>query len=179
MGGPDSRRVAAQGALYTLQIIGPELADVANVSLRLIGTPSSIEVAGPELDGPSFVNTTADVKSILRSLRDGRSGAAIFRSSRSDVRFAIVFAPNAFGDSVSRWRATIDLRVSDWRSIWSVVVREPWLQVGCICIDDGIELSDARLSVVTFPWGETRLVVAAVRAADGALVIRENPTPSW
>ncbi|HEY0875845.1 MAG TPA: hypothetical protein VGD94_20385 [Vicinamibacterales bacterium] len=88
--------------------------------------------------------------------------------------------PNAFGDNLSCWMASVDIDTTTaWNNFWTIALRSPEVHLVCVCIDDSIELSDETLSVETFPWNERRLIFAAVRMNDGEWETRENPWPSW
>jgi hypothetical protein len=167
--------------LYVLQIIGDDLSEVAEGVRSLIGTPERIEVAPNESSGPNYVPTAEDWDSSLRRLREGTLAAAIIRTSTPGIRFGLVTAPNVFGGRLSQWVGTVDFAApaQDWRTVWSTVLRDERLLAASLSLDDGIELSDEQLSVDRFPWEESRLVVAAVRGADGTWMTRENPKPSW
>lgn len=176
-----STGVDQERGLYVLQIIGGDLSEIAETMLSLIGTPEQIEVARNESSGPSYVPAAKDLEGTLRSLQDGTVGAAILRTSTPGFRLALLTAPNVFRGLLSQWVGTLDFTTpaQDWRKVWSTALRHDGLRAASLSLDDGIELSNEQLSVDTFPWQESRLVIAAVRAADGAWVTRENPNPSW
>jgi hypothetical protein len=169
------------GGLYVLQVIGEDLSGITESVLPLIGTPERIEVALNEPSGPNYVVAAGDLDATLRSLEDGTLAVASLRTSKPGIRSAVLMAPNIFGAQFARWMGSIDFTAAarDWRGIWSTALRHERLLAASLSLDDGIELSDEQLSVDKFPWQESRLVIAAVRAGDGAWVTRENPNPSW
>jgi hypothetical protein len=167
--------------LYVLQIIGGELAETAEAVLSLIGIPDRIEVARNESSGPNYVPADGDWDWTFRHLQDGTLAAAILRTSTPGIRLALLTAPNIFGGHLSHWVGTIDFTApaQNWRSVWSTALHHERLVAASLSLDDGIDLSDDQLSVDKFPWQESRLVIAGVRAANGAWVTRENPKPAW
>ncbi len=169
------------GGLYVLQVIGEDLSGITESVLSLIGAPERIEVALNDPSGPNYVVAAGDLDATLRSLQDGTLAVASLRTSKPGIRSALLMAPNTFGTRLARWMGSIDFTApaQDWRSIWATALRHERLLVASLSLDDGIELNDQQLSVDSFPWQESRLVIAAVRAADGAWVTRENPNPSW
>lgn len=169
------------GGLYVLQVIADDLSGIIESVLPLVGVPERIEVAPNELGGPNYVPAAGDLDWTLHSLQDGTLAAASLRTSTSGIRSVLLMAPNPFGHGLSRWMGSIDFTTpaQHWRDLWSEVLSRGTLMAASLSLDDGIELSDDQLSVDTFPWEESRLVIAAVRAPNGAWVTRENPNPSW
>ena len=167
--------------LYVLQVVGRDVSGITEFMLPLIGMPERIEIALNEPSGPNYVPAAGDLDSTLRSLQDGTLAAAILRTSTPGVRLAVLSAPNVFGGRLSQWVGPIDFTApaQNWRPIWSTALRHERVLAASLSLDDGIELSDEQLSVDKFPWQESRLVIAAVRAANGAWVTRENQNPSW
>jgi hypothetical protein len=169
------------GGLYVLQVIGEDLAGITESVLPLVGAPERIDIALNESSGPNYVPAAGDLDATLRSLKDGTLAVASLRTSKPGIRSALLMAPNIFDGRLSRWMGSVDFTApaQNWRSVWATVFRHERLLAASLSLDDGIELSDEQLSVDAFPWQESRLVIAAVRAADGAWVTRENPNPSW
>jgi hypothetical protein len=167
--------------LYVLQIIGGHVSEIAAAVLSLTGTPERIEVAREESNGPNYVPAAGDWDWTLRGLQQRTLAVASIRTSKPGIRSALVMAPNIFGGPLSQWMGSVDFTVpaQDWRRLWSTVLGQEGVVAASLSLDDGIELSDEQLSVDTFPWQESRLVIAGVRAANGAWVTRENPKPAW
>jgi len=174
-------RADEDGGLYVLQVIGEDLSAITESVFPLIGVAERIEVAVNDPSGPNYVAAAGDLDATLRSLQDGTIAVASLRTSKPGIRSALLMAPNIFGGRLARWMGSIDFTApaQNWRSVWSTALSHERLAAASLSLDDGIELSDEQLSIDRFPWQESRLLIAGVRAADGAWVIRENPNPSW
>lgn len=165
--------------LYVLQIVGNDASEIAEQVLAITGPPKGVRVAVNDAVGPNFVDAITDWRSTIRELSDGTAAAALARPSNSGVRSAILLAPCTYGARLSHWLATIECENIDWRNVWSSLSVKDSTLARILCIDDGLELSDDLLSVTQFPWGESRIVIAAIRREDGTWVVRENASPRW
>jgi hypothetical protein len=164
-------------AYYVLQLVADKLPILSNVVIGIVGRPDIIESARNEPTGPDF-SPGSTLKQALQGLQDGSLGAVVLRARQSPIEFALISAPNAYGGELSRWLATVDFRTDDWRQVWNNITGAGELRAAYVSLDEAIDLTDEALTVETFPWHESRLVVGAVRGPDDGWVVRENPVPS-
>jgi hypothetical protein len=169
------------GGFYVLQVIAEDLSAITESVFPMIGVPERIEVAVNEPDGPNYVSAPADLDATLRSLQDLTIAVVSLQTSTPGIQNVLLMAPNILGGRLSRWMGSIDFTTpaQNWGSVWSIAIRNTPLVAASVSLDDGIELSDEQLTYEKFPWQEPRLVIGAVRAANGEWITRENPNARW
>ncbi len=161
---------------YVLEFGAAELVPVVEVLVSLMGSPDIIEVAANQPDGPKYGRTAEELSKVVDDLRDGRLMSAILRSQAPDVRYGLIIRPHFFGQQLSLWMGTIESTSPDWKPMWRAVLSNDQLRFACIGSEEGVELSDDRLSVDTFPWQEWPMIIGALRSGGGSWVIKENAT---
>jgi hypothetical protein len=176
---PDKNGADGGAELYVLQAIADDLPTLAESVMPLIGVPERIDVAANDAVGPSYVRADGDLNWVLACLEDGTLGVAALRTPTNGIRLLLLTAPCVFGGELSQWVATLEFSAQGWRSVWNEATRHPRLRAATLTLDDSLDLRDEHLSVDTFPWEDSRIVIAGVRSSNGSWITRENANPSW
>ena len=145
--------------LLAIQAFSQELEPVVQ-AVNKIGSPRTVETAAMEAGGPRFIRSLEDLPTLLSRLSVGRLGAVCLREGDPGFRQAVISAPEAFGSDVKAWTVTIDLETQDWRPLWLKLLGVSGLSVVYIAIDDALDIRNSDLTSESFPWGESRLIVA-------------------
>lgn len=164
---------------YILEFGADSLRIVGDALLALVGGTYRIELGTSDEQGPEFNQPNETVEATLAALENGSIASVVLRPQASPVRYGLLLAPSIFvGDSLM-WRGTVEFDDSAWRPYWSQLIAHDELNYACLCLEEGIAPTTSQTTPQTFPWTESRLVVAAVHNVDGSWLIRENPYPQW
>jgi len=121
--------------------------------------------------------TNDSLESAATRLETGEILSFTLRPSEGMIRYALVLSPFFQGESLSLYFGTIEYTGENYASIWDLLLNTPGLIVVCLGYDEGVELSDAQLSVESFPWGEWPLAIGALRnyPSSNSWITREGP----
>ncbi|MEZ5403664.1 MAG: hypothetical protein R2729_28550 [Bryobacteraceae bacterium] len=149
---------------------------IMNAMLSVIGTPSAIETESASGSGETCPATKDAIEAVSRKFLDGQIVSATFRTKAEGVRYGLILKPRYGGQDLSMWMGTVELTTDDWRQYWDALLRIDALAFVCVGDEEGVELTDERLTAASFPWDEWPTLAGALRGGEGGTgwVIRER-----
>jgi hypothetical protein len=153
---------------YVIEFVSPSVEAIFNVLEDIVRPIKEVQILTcaqrVRLDYQRFLG---DFPEVLTQLERGIV-CSVVAHSHGQIRCGLVTCPNFNGQDMSAWMGTIEVASEDWQLIWNRVLAFPNLQVACVGLEEGIDLTDHSLSLDTFPWREPSLLAGAVRGADGS-----------
>jgi len=164
-------------AQIVIEFGAPVLEPVLNAVLSLIEHPSALDLSFKSGDCVSTLATGGALDAIYQQFVEGNLTSATLRTDSATVRYGLVLTPHFDDQHLSMWMGTIELTTNDWRPYWERLLRFDGLAFVCVGDEEGVELTDEKLTVASFPWDEWPLLAAALRDRTGNgsdWVIRER-----
>lgn len=163
-------------AQIVIEFGGPSLSPIMNAILSLIGTPTAIETEVPSGERETCPATKDAIEAVSRKFLDGQIISATLRTKAEGVRYGLILKPRYGGQDLSMWMGTVELTTDDWRQYWDALLRIEPLAFVCVGDEEGVELTDERLTAASFPWDEWPTLAGALRGGEGGTgwVIRER-----
>jgi hypothetical protein len=126
-----------------------------------------------EVETLNFRQIECKLSSTLPDLISQKISAVLINSADS-IRYGLITCPKFNGQELSQWMGTIEVTTDIWRPLWNNLLKHNFLNVVCVGLEEGINLTDTIMNATTFPWQDLRLLVGAIRQADGSWDKREN-----
>src|SRR6266566_591926 len=103
-------------------------------------------------DSEEYRPTDDSIDSITKQMLNGAIVSLSLRPKSGSIRYGLVNAPFFAGTNRSGCFGTIEYLRGDYEAIWASLLASSELQVACIGMEEGLELTDETASVSTFPW---------------------------
>lgn len=109
----------------------------------------------------------------LEMLLQGATLCVSVLGEEGEVRWMLLFAPNAMDSTIPMWHAVLELRSNSHELIFQAL-KEAQLQYIAVAKDEPFDLQGSNLDPEKFPWNSPDFVAAAI--ADDKGSYRENPS---
>lgn len=152
-----------------------ELRPVAEAIRRAVGElPFDIHCLPTA--GTDYIPTNDTLESAEAKLATAEISAFSVHPREGMFRYALILKPYFEGQSLSVYLGTIEYTERDYEPIWDLLLATPGLTFVCLGLEEGVELTDAQLTLETFPWREWPVLIAALRdAGTGLWTTRKGP----
>jgi hypothetical protein len=163
-------------AQFVIEFGAPTLDPVFAALLSVIDCPTFIEMELRSGGSEQCPASKDALESVRKKFAEREIVSATFRADSEDVRYGLILEPRYNGQHLSMWMGTVELVSEKWRQYWDALLRLEGLSFACVGEEEGVELTDERLTVASFPWEEWPILVGALRTPEGGSdwVIRQQ-----